>query len=174
MGEMKSKILSVTLMKWWKIELPNQVDVECIGFDPGSTHIGIAWNTIGSDQGFVVQIDKSRTFNPIERMKEVHAILHEIFPFTANSWDVLAVIEGASFGDRFRQVELAEVRATIAWWAINNHLRGVHIVPPMTIRKTVFGNAKLRAQDVWDNSEIPNDALAALSCMYYANTIKEN
>jgi hypothetical protein len=84
----------------------------------------------------------------------------------------ISVIEGSSFGDNFRQVELAEVRSSLAWWLMFNEIGDVQSIPPLSIRKTVFGSAKLKAQDVWD-TEIPNDALAALSCLYYADKMGE-
>lgn len=163
-----SKIQSVTEIQVWKIELPTPIVLGNMtaGFDPGSTHMGFAWNIEGLQQAYVMQIDKHRTMNPIERMKEVYGIFSEMITH-AHQWDVNLTIEGASFSDKYRQVELAEIRATVAWWAMHNGVREVQIVPPLTIRKAVFGNAKLKAHDVWDNHDIPNDALAALSCMYY-------
>jgi len=74
------------------------------------------------------------------------------------------IIEGSAFGARFRQVELGEARATMAIWG-KDHRFDVQIIAPNSIRKNVFGNGKIKAQEVW--SGLPNDALAALSCIYY-------
>jgi hypothetical protein len=60
------------------------------------------------------------------------------------------VIEGAAFHKTFGQVGLAEVR--IGFYiaaAINPFIKQVSIVPPATIRKTVFGDGRAQAGDAW-------------------------
>ncbi len=59
-----------------------------------------------------------------------------------------AVIEGASYNDQFGQVGLAEIRYAIQL-ALHMSGFGVTVVPPQSIRKAVFGSAKIRGQDIW-------------------------
>jgi len=73
-----------------------------------------------------------------------------------------AVIEGASFGARYRQVELAEQRAVIALWF---HEQGIEIKvkPPQSVRLQAFGSAKIKAKELWP--DLPPNAVAALGCV---------
>jgi len=75
----------------------------------------------------------------------------------------IAIIEGASYGARYRQVELAEVRAAMVLWFHNYGIKP-YIVPPATIRKQVFGHG--RTKNPWAN--LPDDVSAALGCAYYS------
>jgi Holliday junction resolvasome RuvABC endonuclease subunit len=147
----------------WKIE---RIDIDIfdkmpkglvIGIDPGTVHLGICilWVT----QVTLYQVTLIRNDDPIQRIQDVQKVIAECihaYPYTAT-----VCIEGASFGDRYRQVELAEQRASIALWALNRSF-DVRIVPPNTIRKKVFLSAKVKAHEVWDN--LPQDCAAALSC----------
>ena len=147
----------------WKIE---RFDIEpfekmpkglFIGVDPGTVHLGIAvlWET----QVTLYQVSIARSANPIERMQDAQKIMTECI----HNYSHLATvcIEGASFADKYRQVELAEMRASIAWWGLSKKFR-IEILPPNSIRKIVFNNGKLKAHEVWTN--IPHDCAAALSC----------
>lgn len=76
-------------------------------------------------------------------------------------------IEGASFGDVYRQVELAEIRASAVLWSIEKfYPEDVFLVPPSKIRKKVFGNGSIIGKDVWKKQLSP-DAADALACAYY-------
>jgi hypothetical protein len=79
----------------------------------------------------------------------------------------LMVIEGSSFSNNYRQTELAEVRASATLWAISHGMKP-SIVPPLSIRKKVFGDAKLRAEVEWNLREYPN-AASALACAYFSD-----
>lgn len=146
-----------------------------VGFDPGTVHMGIAV-TCSSDI-YLYQVEMIRMKDTIRRILAVQHLLDILYgslgvcdPYMS------AVIEGSAFSEHFRQTELAECRTGIALWLIGKRHKesDVNIVNPLTIRKVVFGSAKLKAHDYWDNSEIPNDALAALSCLYYADELEKD
>lgn len=71
-------------------------------------------------------------------------------------------IEGASYGNTFGQVELAEARAALAW-AFIPYTNQIKIVPPKRIRADVLGNGNLKTK--WKG--LPHDTLAALNCAYW-------
>lgn len=136
-----------------------------IGIDPGTTNLGIA-KLIGYPNNpscYVYQISMIRDANPIERIKHVQQIINMLLVDYVQPMKL--IIEGASFGDKFRQVELAEQRAAIVSIALTKGIP-VTMAPPLTIRKVIFGSGKKKADMVWP--EIPKDAAAALSCAYYA------
>lgn len=67
-------------------------------------------------------------------------------------WDwevpVTAVVEGAAYSKYHKQVELEEVR--FGFYLALHHLGfKVHILPPATIRKMVFGAGRTQAGDVY-------------------------
>ena len=145
-----------------KIEPPLPVTTEHVlfGIDPGTTKMGLAFIYKSSCHVFDVKIVRSD--DAVARILLVHDILNKCF----NLFDYapLMTIEGSSYGNAYRQVELAEVRASAVIWAI---VRGIKptIVPPLSIRKKVFGSAKLTAEFGW--KELPPDAASALACAYF-------
>lgn len=60
----------------------------------------------------------------------------------------ISIIEGASYGDRFGQVGLAEIRFGF-YLGLYTAGADVTIVAPTSIRKAVFGSGKTQAMDVW-------------------------
>lgn len=175
---MESRVKNLKSLTLWKINLPDVTAVahthhtDFFGYDPGTSHCGIAWTN--GHFVTVAQVELERTADSIQRMNDLQQLLMDLSisvmglrPFAIH------VIEGASFSDKFRQVELAEARTTIRWWAERMKPGSYRIIPPNTIRRQVFGNGRMPAQNYWD-ADIPNDALAALSCLYYAKFLKEN
>lgn len=136
-----------------------------LGVDPGTTHLGFAvLDTCYSTQHCeLFQIELERSSDPVTRMVGTGKLLSRCVNWYCSP--SYACIEGASFGDRFRQVELAEVRTAVAIWAIDKEFI-TKIIPPLTVRANVFGNGRTKAQDVWTN--IPSDAANALACAYFA------
>lgn len=131
------------------------------GFDPGTTHLGMV--EISLDRKFTLyQCDMEREKNPVDRITKIQNILQsELMAIYTPS---LSIIEGASFGDKFRQSELAEVRATIAIWMKERNSE-VSFISPLQVKKRAFGSAKVLAHEYWPN--LPKDAAAALSCALY-------
>lgn len=163
-------------MTLWKIDPLKyfNTDKAYFGFDPGTTNLGIAFRT-----GYMInliQVEIQRDKNAVIRMDNLGFVLSylrvHMEELPANT---SVVIEGASFGDNFRQAELAECRATITCWMKGHRISDIHIVPPATIRKAVFGLGRTKAHQFWTDLEIPipNDALAALSCLYYADYLEK-
>lgn len=132
------------------------------GCDPGTTKLGLAylWKSVCH----IFEISIIRSPDAVVRMlftQEILDLCFKIFDYAP-----LMVIEGSSFGNNYRQVELAEVRASVALWAIKNGIKP-SIIPPMSIRKNVFGSAKLRPETEWDLREYSN-AANALACAYFS------
>lgn len=113
-----------------------------IGIDPGKNFgiavvdplVGILWSASGTFENSGL----STFWNWRVLISEIGLVGH---------WRRVA-IEGASYNERFGQVELAEIRLSIR---LAFHLAGFDtiIVPPQSIRKQVFGSAKIRGQDIW-------------------------
>lgn len=80
----------------------------------------------------------------------------------------ILVLEGASYGDRYGQVKLAEIRAGFALGATEAGVE-VKIVAPKTPRKVVFGSGDTQAMDVWVAlNHNAADALCLALYPYYA------
>ena len=62
--------------------------------------------------------------------------------------DTMAVIEGASYHDKYGQVGLAEVRFAAYLGLVHAGLRA-DIVPPASVRKQAFGSAKIMGFEIW-------------------------
>lgn len=68
--------------------------------------------------------------------------------------------------DRYRQVELEDIRAAcVCWGLLHGRDLDIQIVPPPSIRKVVFGSAKIK--NPWEKQGLPNNAAAALGCALY-------
>lgn len=138
---------------------------ECtsIGIDPGTTNLGIAvlHPSIPIIELFQVKITRDK--DAVIRIQNMYKILSNCINFYRPKAQVY--IEGASYGDRYRQVELAEIRTTAIFWSFDHSFIS-HIVSPSSIRKSIFGSAKIKAHDYWTN--IPHDCAAALSCALLA------
>lgn len=107
---------------------------------------------------YQVYLDQER--DAVQRMLGVQKVFREITGLFG--WNPHLVIEGANYGARYGQVELAEVRAAIVLLCIGSSIP-VKIVPPRSIRKVSFGSAKI----VQPFSNLPDDAVAAIGCAYY-------
>jgi len=141
--------------------MPLPANDRCVfGYDPGTTRMGVAclWRTYLT----VYEVETVRSPDPVVRIVTNQSILNTCAKLF--SYSPIMIIEGSSFGNNFRQVELAEVRASAVLWALQHNIVP-KIVPPTTIRKAVFGNGKTKADEIW--KELPPNAGAALSCAYY-------
>lgn len=130
------------------------------GLDPGTTKMGLAY--IWKNVCHVYEIKIIRDANPVVRILLAQDILSECFHFF--DYAPLMTIEGSSFAG-YREVELAEIRASAVLWAVKHSIKPI-IVPPLSIRKNVFGSAKIRAEVQW--KELPPDAASALACAYFS------
>ena len=154
------------------VPIPLTSFVEFAGCDSGSVNMGLAklYSVDDKDRAMLWQMKLERSSNPIERIRLAADIWFKFYK--AEKPDFLT-IENAAYAKGFRQVELAEQRAIIAWLCmIDVGYNQVQMVAPMTIRKKVFSSGKIKAHEAWQLAGIPknkqpSDALAALSCAYY-------
>ncbi len=131
-----------------------------IGIDPGTVNLGIAVAQPKSKIVYLYKITLKRHKKALLRLLDVQQVLgHTLGYFSDNA---MAIIEGASYGATYRQVELAEVRAAMMLWFHKYNIEP-HIVPPSTIRKSTFGHG--RTKNPWDN--LPDDLAAAIGAAYY-------
>lgn len=148
------------------LEYPYVVDCDwIIGVDPGVTNLGIAlipsayMDTIVT----VIEIRMKREKDPIQRAWKIRRAIHAAMP--GEVWrGSKCVVEGPSFGDKFRQVELAEARITAAM-LFSEYGSDVCYAPPTSVYKKVHGSAKIQSRRVWDMME--PDAASALGVALY-------
>lgn len=150
----------------YKVELPIPIFSfkQSIGIDPGTTHLGIAVieGYLEHPYAYLFQITMERQEDAINRIKEAQNTMSDCINwYTPPNY---AVIEGAAYSAKFRQVELAEVRTAIALWCMNKGFE-THIIAPNTLRKKVLGNGRLLPHVVWTG--LPSDVTQALCCAYY-------
>lgn len=139
-----------------------------VGADPGTRNMGVArLGPRGSAKVAQIRLPKfeSDYSDTIKRIKQAEmAISYGLIWFSGGS---RACVEGASYADRYRQVELAEHRAGLAY-RLSRYMPTI-VVPPKTIRKKVFGNGKIKAKDEWPEvAEHAPDGVAALACAMFA------
>ena len=131
-----------------------------VGVDPGTKNLGIALIYPESKSVYLFKVNLDRKDDPLERMLDAQDALQACIHWFG--YFPQATIEGASYGNYYRQVELAEQRAAMALY-LNRHQVKVQFAPPKTIRKKVFGNGNLK--NPWDN--LDDDLAAALGAAYY-------
>ena len=137
-------------------------DVIKYGIDPGTTNIGIAYvHPTPNVAVMLYQVKLERADTTLGRILAIQNALTQCRLLIRN--DARAVVEGASYGNKYRQVELAEVRAAIVIWFYRYGVL-TDVVPPKTIRKVVFGNGNIK--NPWEN--LPDDVAAALGCAFYS------
>lgn len=137
----------------------------CIGIDPGTTNLGFCVLHKNLVKTYKVKLKRDK--NPIDRMLNTKKILSHIINY--QDYEVKVCIEGASYGDTYRQVELAEIRAACVFWALDHGMK-VRIAQPSEIRKAVFGNGTIKGKDIW-KSVLSGDAADAVACAYFAGLI---
>jgi len=153
--------INKTKIKLLDLDYKNQT---YIGVDPGTKNLGIATIYPNTSEEIMeanlYKVVLDRDDDAIKRMLNVRTVLSNLSLWYR--WSCPAVVEGASFGNHYRQVELAEQRASIALWCNTRGMR-VKIVPPKTIRKHAFGDGNLK--NPWDI--LDNNISAALGCALY-------
>jgi len=136
------------------------------GIDPGTVNLGIAYvHPTPNVSVMLYQVKLERADTMIGRILSARDALTQCRLLIQDN--AKAIIEGAAFGNKYRQVEMAEVRAGIGMWFYHLGVE-VQVVPPRTIRKNVFGSGKIK--NPWEN--IPDDVAAALGCAYYDSNIQ--
>ena len=138
------------------------------GFDPGTVNMGIACvNSIPNVTILLYQVKIKRGDTVLDRILATQDIFTRCRMVIHPNAEV--VIEGASYGAKFRQVELEDIRAAAVMWF---HRYGIesHVVPPNSIRKSVFGSGKIK--NPWSN--VSDDIAAALGCAFYDSSKTSN
>lgn len=133
-----------------------------IGIDPGTVNLGICIFMFNQVNVYKVKLNRDK--NPVNRMLNTKHVLSFIVPY--QEYGAKVCIEGASYGDIYRQAELAEIRAACVFWGID-HGMDVKIAQPSEIRKAVLGNGNMKGKEIWKGI-LSGDAADALVCAYYA------
>jgi hypothetical protein len=70
---MREKLTPTWKITTYRIELPEEYTSfrQSIGFDPGTTHLGVADIPGGKDYGYLYQISMERHPNPVERIQNI-------------------------------------------------------------------------------------------------------
>ena len=136
-----------------------------LGIDPGTVNLGIAVLDIPTNgnvyEAVLYQMKfAQRAIDVLGRIKAVQEALDQL---CLSKFQKTVVIEGASYGDKYRQVEMEDVRAACVMWFDRHHATS-QVISPMTIRKNAFGSAKIVAHEYWKELAKFPDAAAALSC----------
>ena len=131
-----------------------------VGIDPGTKNLGIALLYPENKSLYLFKVKLERDDDPVKRMVDAQMALQSCIQY--HGYDPIATIEGASFGNYYRQVELAEQRAAMALWFYARNFKVV-FGAPKSIRKAVFGNGN--EKNPWDN--LDDDLAAALGACYY-------
>jgi Holliday junction resolvasome RuvABC endonuclease subunit len=148
-----------------------EITTPCIGIDPGTVNLGIAVLS-QNGVGWLYQYKLVRNTNAVSRIETAYSIGRSAF----SGWNGKAVIEGASYGSNFRQVELAEQRAAIVLgMKAGKGFDTVSIVAPLMIRKAVFGSGKVKGEHYWEDvlGKQMTHMGAALACAFYGITLVE-
>ena len=140
-----------------------------IGVDPGTVHMGIAH--IWRENVHLYEVTVERDTNPVARIKRVWRILDDCSMMI--DYVPIVLIEGSAFSKGFREAELSEVRASSVLWA-HQHRMSAEIVNALSIRKMVFGSAKIHADVFWPSlKKYPNAAAALSVALYHLQSNKQ-
>ena len=140
-------------------------DIGYIGIDPGTTHVGLAGHFPQDEHLVLWEVKMTRQDTTEKRMMVFIDLLDY---FVASEEIKYITVEGAGYmSSQYRQVELEDIRCAAVvyknYWAEDYLADALYIVPPNSIRKVVFGSAKIK--NPWEG--IPDNASAALACALY-------
>lgn len=137
-----------------------------IGVDPGQRHMGMT-HLFSDTAGLAWEIEFESFDTPLRRVIETaHLMNHLLHAYFQPGLKTLAVVENAAFGAPFGQVPLAENRAAVIMELHEFGIDDILTIPPQSIRKEVFGSAKIRAEETWKEF-LPGNAASSLACALY-------
>lgn len=148
------------------ISAPKRLDV-VFGIDPGNTHMGLTVLPVSIVQPtkcFEITFPSERM--AISRVTQIRLALCDIISLTGQ-WDgfnILVSVEGSAYSMPYRNTELAEARITAATWFLDNYQLNQSnfiFIPPLTVRKNVFGDGKIKAENTWP--QLKGDAASSLA-----------
>lgn len=139
---------------------------QVIGIDPGNKNMGISIARAQSYSIHCYEIMMPSDRMAIDRVCMIRLAMQEIFYRESLPDESLTLVclEGSSFGSRYRNTELAEARITAACYCLDNlelTQNQFEFISPLKVRKLVFGNAKFRAEDQWE--DMKPDAASSLA-----------
>ena len=140
------------------------IDKVCCGVDPGSAKMGVT--VYAGDTLFLSQINFRPEKDSIAKMLRVCEVVRNcVLPYTKNL--STAVVEGASYGSPFGQVNLSEARSAAILTLLQLGFN-VSKVAPTKIRLLALGNGKEKGEKFFD---FPPDALASFLCCIAATKL---
>jgi Holliday junction resolvasome RuvABC endonuclease subunit len=156
----------------YQFQYNNSLDKIYIGIDPGSRNMGMSILSDTMSMSFEITYPPEK--DAVKRILKVYTTTKLCFQYVFYEGirfpplSISAVIEGSSFGDKYGQATLADAR-TAAFMSIYEIANREHYdcqakyIPPQSIRKQVFGSAKIKGEEVWKD-QLPPDAASSLVC----------
>jgi Holliday junction resolvasome RuvABC endonuclease subunit len=149
-----------------------------IGIDPGNKNMGVSVLRKPSLIAHCYEIVMPSERMAIPRIVQVRLAMMDVFYreelYSYTPVD-LVVVEGSSFGSFYRNTELAEARIAAACHCLDNlklTQNQFEFVAPLKVRKLVFGNAKTRAENEWEDMQ--PDAASSLAVAIAGLMIRNN
>lgn len=148
-----------------------------IGIDPGDKNMGLTiLPTHASNQVQCFEISFPSERLAIPRLVQIRLALLDIMSPILHSrahYRMMIALEGSAYSRRYRNTELAEARIVAAEWFMDNFdltADDFIIITPQSIRKTVFGSAKIKAETQWP--QLKGDAASSLAIALAGLTLK--
>lgn len=139
-----------------------------IGIDPGNKNMGLtALPVVGQTLIKSYEICFPSERFAISRLVQIRLAISDIMYGTLHSrahYKMLIALEGSAYSMPYRNTELAEARITAAAWFMDNFQLtqdSFVFLTPQTVRKTVFGNGKIKAETLWP--QLKGDAASSLA-----------
>lgn len=152
-----------------KLDMPMPLEVSLVGVDPGSRNMGVAI-LAPPDIGYLFQVKLKQNDEAFERIVatmdtviDLLALRPKTRPGNRFLW---GIVEQAAYGALYGQATLAEVRTAAAVGLFYAGTTNIKMVTPAEIRKVIYGDGRLRSQELW--SDLRPDAGSALGCALYA------
>lgn len=148
----------------FKLSVIRPIKVTYLGFDPGEVNMGMAYfNPKG--EGELWQVKFPSNCDSVKRIYNTESVMNFFLMGLKDKLGSYSIVENASFGSPFGQAALAENRTIIAHNLIEQGL-DLAFIPPLSIRKHVFGSGKIKAEDTWPELAYKghNDIASALAC----------
>ena len=138
-----------------------------IGIDPGNAKLGLTFLDYHSEEAECYEIKFMSERHAIQRVSQIRSVIADIIAnqtLCRFSGNILVAVEGSAFSMPYRNTELAEARIVEALWFVDHYYlppENCVFVQPNSMRKQVFGNGKLRAEEQWP--ELEPDAASSLA-----------
>ena len=156
------------------LDMPFKFDL-AIGVDPGQVHMGVCtlfrsgeWKDTIIGQAYEITFPSKQGL--VERVEYTEKVLEYVFSISLPNKlpeKTVACVEQAAFGAPYGQAALAESRTAAVVSLLHNKITP-RIAPPATIRKTVFGNGRKRAEEFLLWSDLKPNSASALACSLFA------